>query len=231
MTMGVTQAGAILGTPAYMSPEQARGSAVDRRADTWAFGVVLYEMLTGRQAFSGESVTDMLASVIHREPDWTAVPETVRPLLSRCLDKDPKRRLREVSDGMLLLEPGAPPPAAAGGRFGLISTAAAIVFLLAFAVLAFVHFGKKSPAAGMVSLQYPLPPNLTFSGSGIFAISPDGRKIAFSAFAADGVPRIWNRDMASPEARPLANLQTLSGLYASSGRPTAASSQCSPTES
>jgi Tol biopolymer transport system component/tRNA A-37 threonylcarbamoyl transferase component Bud32 len=214
MTMGATQAGAILGTPAYMSPEQARGNPVDRRTDTWAFGVVFYEMLTGRQAFAGDSVTDMLAAVIHSDPDWTGVPETLRPLLRRCLDKDPKRRLREVSDGMLLLEPGAQPPAAAGRRFGLISTAAAAVFLLAFAVLSFVHFREKQRAAEMVRLQFSLPPNVTFSRSGIFAIAPDGRKVAFSAFGADGVPRIWIRDLASPAARPLANLQTPLGLYA-----------------
>ena len=214
MTMGATQAGAILGTPAYMSPEQARGNPVDRRTDTWAFGAVLYEMLTGRQAFAGGTVTDLLAAVIHSDPDWTGVPETLRPLLRRCLEKDPKRRLREPSDGMLLLEPGTPPPAAAGRRFGLISTAAAAVFLLAFVVLAFVHFGKKPPAAEMVRLQFSLPPNVTFSRSGIFAISPDGRKVAFSAFGADGVPRIWIRDLASPAARPLANLQTALGLYA-----------------
>jgi hypothetical protein len=214
MTMGATQAGAILGTPAYMSPEQARGNTVDRRTDTWAFGVVFYEMLTGRQTFAGESVTDMLAAVIHRDPDWTGVPETLRPLLRRCLEKDPKRRLREPLDGMLLLEPGTQPPAAAGSRFGLISTAAAAVFLLAFAVLALVHFGKKPPAAEMVRLQFSLPPNVTFSRSGIFAISPDGRRVAFSAFGADGVPRIWIRDLASPAARPLANLQTPLGLYA-----------------
>ena len=214
MTMGATQAGAILGTPAYMSPEQARGNPVDRRTDTWAFGAVLYEMVTGRQTFAGESVTDMLAAVIHRDPDWTGVPETLLPLLRRCLDKDPKRRLREPSDGLLLLEPGTQPPATTGKRFGLISSAAAAVFLLAFAVLAFVHFGKKTGAAEMVRLEFSLPANVTFSRSGIFAISPDGRKVAFSAFGADSVPRIWIRDLASATARPLANLQTPLGLYA-----------------
>ena len=218
MTMGATQAGAILGTPAYMSPEQARGSAVDRRADTWAFGAVFYEMLTGRQAFAGPTVTDMLAAVIHRDPDWTGVPETLLPLLHRCLEKDPKRRLREVSDGMLLLEadahPAAPSPAASGGRLGLISAAAAAVFLLAFAVLSLIHFREKPRAAERVSLQLALPPNVTFSRSGIFAVSPDGRKVAFSAFGADGVPRVWIRELASPAARPLANLQTPPGLYA-----------------
>ena len=208
MTMGATQAGAILGTPAYMSPEQARGSTVDRRSDTWAFGVVFYEMLTGRQAFAGESVTDMLAAVIHREPDWTSVPESLRPLLRRCLDKDPKRRLREVSDGMLLLEPGAQPPVAAPRRSGLIAPVAAAAFLLAFAALAMLYFRKEVRTAGMARLQFSLPPKVTFSRSGIFAISPDGRKVALSAFGADGVPRIWIRDLASTEARPLANLQT-----------------------
>jgi Tol biopolymer transport system component len=175
---------------------------------------MLYEMLTGRQAFAGGTVTDMLAAVIHSDPDWTGVPETLRPLLRRCMEKDPKRRLREASDGMLLLEPGDLPPAPSGRRFGLISTAAAATFLLAFAVLAFVHFRNKPPAAQMVSLQFPLPPNLTFSRSGIFALSPDGRKIAFSAFGADGVPRIWIRELASMAVRPLANLQTLTGVYA-----------------
>ena len=89
-----TAMGMILGTAAYMSPEQARGKAVDRRADIWAFGCVLYEMLTGRRAFAGETVTDIIAAVLKNEPDWAALPADtpppIRPLLGRCLEKDPR---------------------------------------------------------------------------------------------------------------------------------------------
>ena len=94
----------ILGTAAYMAPEQARGRNVDKRADIWAFGVILYEMLTGEQMFEGETVTDVLASVVRQDPDLKRVPEKVRPLLQRCLEKDPKRRLRDAGDAMLLLD-------------------------------------------------------------------------------------------------------------------------------
>src|SRR5262252_3619760 len=94
LTISPTQAGMILGTAAYMAPEQARGKAVDRRADIWAFGVVLYEMLTGEQLFQGETVSDTLAAVLTREPDLTRVPVKVRRLLQLCLQKDPKQRLQ-----------------------------------------------------------------------------------------------------------------------------------------
>ena len=121
----MTGAGVILGTAAYMSPEQARGKPVDKRADIWAFGAVLFEMLTGRRAFAGEDITDTIVSVISKEPDWPALPPStsasVRSLLRRCLDKDPKRRLRDIGEARLALEgafettvPGtaAPAPAA-----------------------------------------------------------------------------------------------------------------------
>src|SRR3989454_8384085 len=99
-----TRAGVILGTAAYMSPEQTRGITVDRRADIWAFGVVLYEMLTGRRLFYGESMTDTLAAVLTKEPEWNRVPAKAQPLLRSCLEKDPKRRRRGIGDGWLLLE-------------------------------------------------------------------------------------------------------------------------------
>src|SRR5215813_3778437 len=98
MTMSPTRAGWILGTAAYMAPEQARGAAVDKRADIWAFGAVLYEMLARKPAFAGESTSDILAGVLRSEPDWSALPAatppTVRQLLRRCLDRDRKQRLR-----------------------------------------------------------------------------------------------------------------------------------------
>ena len=97
-------AGMILGTAGYMAPEQARGLAVDKRADIWAFGVVLYEMLTGKRLFEGATITDSLAAVLTREPDLTLTPEKTRRLLRRCLEKDPKKRLRDIGDAMALLE-------------------------------------------------------------------------------------------------------------------------------
>ena len=115
----------ILGTAAYMSPEQAKGKPVDCRADIWAFGVVLFEMLTSRRAFDGDDVSDVLASVLKTEPDWTALPAhlpaPVRRLLGRCLEKDPKRRLRDIREGMLQLDeeskraPISPPGDRSGG--------------------------------------------------------------------------------------------------------------------
>ncbi len=212
--MGATQAGAILGTAAYMSPEQARGKTVDRRTDTWAFGAVLYEMLTGKPAFAGETVTDVLAAVVQSDPDFEHVPEQVRPLLRRCLEKDTKRRLREPADGLLLLEPGEQAAAPANKRYGLISSAAAAVLLLALVVLGVIHFREKPEPAQTVRFQFALPPKVTFTQSGIFAISPDGRKVAFSAFGADGVPRIWIRELGSLTAQPVPNLETPQALYA-----------------
>ncbi len=108
LTMGSTKAGVILGTAAYMSPEQAKGKSADRRADIWSFGVVLYEMLTGQQAFGGETVSDSLASVIKDAPDFTKLPaqtpQRIRELLSRCLQKDPKQRVQAIGDARIVLE-------------------------------------------------------------------------------------------------------------------------------
>src|SRR5271156_883354 len=116
-----TQAGVLLGTAAYMSPEQAKGHPVDRRADIWAFGCVLYEMLTGKMAFRGDSTTDTLASVIRAEPDWTLLPaltpQQVRVLLRRCLQKDARQRLQAIGDARIALDEvlsGAPDAALAG---------------------------------------------------------------------------------------------------------------------
>src|SRR5688572_29873311 len=108
LTVGTTQEGVILGTATYMSPEQAKGRAADRRADVWAFGVVLYEMLAGKQAFEGNTISDVLAKVIEREPDWTALPHLTPPrlreLLRRCVRKDPKTRLQAIGDARVQIE-------------------------------------------------------------------------------------------------------------------------------
>ena len=107
-TIDRTEDGRILGTPVYMSPEQARGQAVDKRTDIWAFGCVLFEMLTGRRAFEGEGIADTLARILEREPDWTALPSdtpaSIRALLHRCLRKDPQKRLRDIADARLEID-------------------------------------------------------------------------------------------------------------------------------
>src|SRR6516165_747426 len=115
LSMHATQAGMILGTAAYMSPEQARGLPVDKRSDIWAFGCVLNEMLTGRRLIEGETISDTLASVLTKEPDWTELPIKVQRLLKSCLEKDPKRRLRDIGDAWRLLDdaPGRASRAAA----------------------------------------------------------------------------------------------------------------------
>ena len=111
LTLGATEVGVILGTAAYMAPEQARGKAVDKRADIWGFGVVLYELLTGERLFNGEDATETLAAVIHKQPDLAKVPRQARRLLEECLQKDPKQRLRDIGDAKRLLggEPNVPP--------------------------------------------------------------------------------------------------------------------------
>src|SRR6266508_1589638 len=123
LTAAATQAGVALGTAAYMSPEQARGKPVDKRADVWAFGAVLYEMLTGRQPFAEDTVSDTLAAVLKTDPDWSAMPAVtpvpIRRLLRRCLQKDPRRRLRDIGDARIEIEEamqGVSPDAAPAAR-------------------------------------------------------------------------------------------------------------------
>jgi len=198
-----TRAGVILGSAPYMAPEQARGRAVDKRADIWAFGVVLYEMLTGRRLFEGETATDTLAAVLRNEPALEEVPEQVRPLLRRCLAKDPKDRLRDIGD-LDLLAGGAAIAAPARRSWWPWSVAAAA--LAALALLAFLHFREQTPAAATV--RFHVPTTVTLAQSGNLGLSPDGRKLAFLGTGADGVIRLWIRAMDSFEIQPLAGLET-----------------------
>ena len=132
-TPAMTQAGIILGTAAYMAPEQARGKPVDKRSDIWAFGVVLYEMLTGRRAFEGEDVSSILAAIIQSEPRWDGVPARVRRLLESCLEKDPKKRLRDIGDVWKLLDDRPAVPTRTPGILGW--AAAGLLALLAAVAL------------------------------------------------------------------------------------------------
>jgi serine/threonine protein kinase len=196
ISQAATQAGVLLGTAAYMSPEQAKGKPVDRRADVWAFGCVLYEMLTAKPAFRGDTVTETLAAILKNEPDWsllpTATPIRARVLLQRCLQKDPKQRLRDIGDARISLDEvltGAPDPALAGTvldpsarwRRALPWAVAALLFATS-AWLAFFHFRKKPDVpAAEARFQVPVPDKLSFHWYDLPAVSPDGKRIAFTA--------------------------------------------------
>jgi Tol biopolymer transport system component/predicted Ser/Thr protein kinase len=213
MSLGMTQAGVILGTAAYMSPEQARGKAVDKRADIWAFGVVLYELLTGRMLFGGgETVSDALAAVITTEPDWKALPADtpphIRRLLERCLRKDPKLRLRDIGEARIALDEPAratalPAPSPARSR---LPWAIAAFATLAAAALAFLYWRKPAEEPHAIRFQIPYPektaPPANLTSGGFGAISPDGRHFAYIA-NSDGKFNLWVRDLDSLSARQL----------------------------
>ena len=196
LTIGPTQAGVILGTAAYMSPEQARGKVVDKRADIWGFGVVLYEMLTGRQLFQGEDLTETLASVVKDEPRLEQVPAKVRRLLRKCLEKDPKRRLRDIGDACELLE-DEPEPAPSRTRLGIAGWIAAAVLAAIAAISLWGWLRPAPPAARIVTHFTTTLPEGTGPLDSI-AVSRDGSRIAFP-----GGPRreIYVRMMDQLEAR------------------------------
>jgi serine/threonine-protein kinase len=213
LSLAATQVGVILGTAAYMSPEQARGKAVDKRADIWGFGVVLYEMLTGQRLFQGESVSDTLAAVLTKEPDWNRVPPKVLPPLRRCLEKDPKRRLRDIGDVGLLLE-DAPVPAAKGS--GLWKVAAGVlVLLLALAIALWEPWrGAARPIEQpLVRLDLDLGPDVSLGSSTGPAVilSPDGTRLVFVSQGQDGTRRLFTRRLDPSKAT---RLERTEGAYA-----------------
>jgi Tol biopolymer transport system component len=186
----MTLRGVILGTAAYMAPEQAKGKPVDRRADLWAFGVVLYEMLVGRRPFSGSDATEVIAQVLEREPDWTALPAqtppSIRRLLARCLAKDRNARLRDCGDAMLELHEPAPAatPAAVDRSWWRIAIAAAAGMIVgAFVVLAVWQTQPAQMAGGAAGVsRIPLdgPSDRSGAGRPVIALSPDGRRLVYA---------------------------------------------------
>jgi eukaryotic-like serine/threonine-protein kinase len=205
-TIGMTEAGMILGTASYMAPEQARGKATDKRADIFAFGVVLHEMITGHRLFGGEDAGEMLAKVIRDEPDLSDAPPSVQRLLTECLQKDPRKRLRDIGDVWRLLE-GAPAAVANGAptsppqrQTQWLWPGVAALLLLSTGVLGFVHFQEKPPAAAPMRFEILPPPKTTLN---TFALSPDGRKMIINARGADGRSSLWIRPMDSLQAREL----------------------------
>jgi serine/threonine-protein kinase len=206
--VGLTVAGRMIGTPAYMSPEQARGAATDRRTDIWAFGCVLFEMLTGERVFQGDSVADTVAAIIHRDPPLDrlppATPSHVRATIERCLQKDARDRARDISDVRMALE-GAfsgPMPVApvARARASVRWLTAAALAGAVLAVAAAWLFTTPPPVdAPDMRFQVTPPPGLTF---GRFALSPDGRNLAFTD-ASEGRSGLWVHSFETGQSRHL----------------------------
>ena len=210
MTMSPTRVGMILGTAAYMSPEQARGKAVDRRADIWAFGAVLHEMLTGKQTFAGETITDVLASVVKEQPALDRLPGRVRMIVERCLQKDPRQRWQSIGDvrieiEALLRNPGemveteqrtAPQPLWTRA-IPILATA-----ILASAITAGVAIWKFKPSTAPPVSRFTVAlgegQQFTNSGRPVVAISPDGTQMVYVANR-----RLYLRPMAEMEARAI----------------------------
>jgi serine/threonine protein kinase len=211
-TPAMTQLGMILGTAAYMSPEQAKGRPADRRSDVWAFGCVLFEMLTGKRAFAGDDVSDTLAAILMREPDWTTVPagvpQQVVSVIKRCVQKDRKTRIPDISAARFLLDEAPvlaePTTDVTSPRSAVRWKAASVVAgltTLALAGISFVHFREKPPGAPELMRFEMVTPDKTTLHK--FAVSPDGRKIAFYAIGSDGAGSVWIRSFDSGESRRL----------------------------
>jgi Tol biopolymer transport system component len=213
LSMAATNAGVVLGTAAYMSPEQAKGRHVDRRTDIFAFGCVLYEMLTVRPAFEGEDIPEILSRVLQREPDWTLlpanVPPRVRELLRLCLQKDVRKRRSDAADVRIdieqaLTEPVAAMPAtppAPGARLAWIaSLAVAVVLIVGLAIPALRHL-RETPLLSLPEMRVEINTPATADPIS-FALSPDGRQIVFVASGA-GASRLWLRSLASTTLQPL----------------------------
>jgi serine/threonine protein kinase len=205
ISMAATQAGVILGTAAYMSPEQARGKAVTPRADIWAFGVVLYEMVTGKRLFEGEDLTETLASVVKHQPDFGDAPVQVRRLLQSCLQKDPAKRLKAIGDWKLLLDDPreaalAPTKSSSSAKVAWFIAALA----LASAAAAFLYLRRPVPDSRVLKMSIVMPPEVELNSvnpSTRFKISPDGQTLGF--IGRKGKRQIWIRPLRSATAQPL----------------------------
>ena len=218
ITRHATVEGVILGTAAYMSPEQARGKKVDRRTDIWAFGVVLWEMLTGRKLFDGETVTDVLAAILTSEPDLDALPATtpprIRALIGRCLQRDPKMRQRDMGDARIAIDE------VLAGNVGSVDSVVVTarsgrgIWLLGACVLGTglllgwlvpqwlgVQSGSESMPALHAEFEIEAPPGTSLVSG--MALSPDGQRLAFIARGEDGRMALWVRALEDREATML----------------------------
>ena len=223
LTAAATQMGMVIGTAAYMSPEQASGNAVDKRVDVWAFGVVLYEMLAGQRLFSGKDVSHTLAYVLTKDIDWAALstdtPDTLRRLLRRCLERDPRKRMRDIGEARIELEaPPAPPaskPAAAVvdavSRLQVwqrpVPLVLGVVALVAITGAAVWNLMRPAPRPVARALLTP-PPSVPLEGARLdvkVALTPDGTRVVYRGLL-DGQSRLFVRTLAEFDATPLTGL-------------------------
>ena len=217
-TVTETDVGVAIGTPTYMSPEQARGAEVTRQSDVWAFGAVLFEMLTGRVAFSGPTPSDVFASILHRTPDWSTLPPTtpaaITRLLKRCLEREPRARLHDIGDARIEIEDaertlrdGEQAPVRAerddatrwsGRRVGW----AAVISLATLGLAVYLWSSRSEDAHQEIRLQLAPPTGTRFVSAP--AVSPDGRQIVFATVPdAGGDVRLWLRPLSASAATEL----------------------------
>ena len=207
----MTQAGMILGTAAYMSPEQARGKTVDKRADIWAFGCVLFEMLAGRGPFARQTVSDSMAAILEREPDWTALPHAtpalVQRLVARCLVKDRQQRLHDIGDARLEIDEALASPSAIAAQVVTPATPRWLVLMLATAAATAVAMWVVQGRRSVPPSAAPFPARFAFAAPSGYQLDPsrsqvgvsrDGRTVVFVASLAS-VQRIFVRDIEAPE--------------------------------
>jgi serine/threonine-protein kinase len=230
-TIGPTREGVLLGTAAYMSPEQVRGKTLDQRTDIWSFGCVLFEALAGQPPFAADTVSDTLASILTAEPDWSALataPLPVRRLVRRCLKKDPQGRLRDIADARLDIEdaleltpdPSAPTPAPmtaplVRGRaiaFGLVALAVAAASALAAWSIAQLRPQRAGPVARLV-IALPPSQRLERSASPEVALAPDGSRLAYVAMQPGGRTQLYLRPLDRFEAVPVASTEGASAPF------------------
>jgi serine/threonine-protein kinase len=229
LTIRATQAGVILGTAAYMAPEQARGKSVDKRADIWAFGCVLFELLTGRQAFHGETVSDILAAVLRAEPDWTAVPantpERARYLLRRCLTKEPATRLRDIGEARVVIAEastaGAPEAATVitgppRRRLSWIPWTAAALMTFGAALAFWAYWQARQVAHPVIRVPVSLPPGdrlVTVSTQPALAFSADGTRLVYQAYRSGRGVQLFLRRMDHLDSNPIPGTEGASGPF------------------
>jgi Tol biopolymer transport system component/predicted Ser/Thr protein kinase len=228
MTQSPTRAGVILGTAAYMSPEQARGASVDKRSDIWTFGVVLYEMLTGKHAFSGQSVTDILAGILRAEPDWSALPAAtplkIRELLRRCLERDRKQRLQAIAEARIAIDDAASEPvleqdvrpSPARARVWPWIVAALATALAVTAAFGWWRASRSQPLRPLMRLSVEFGPDVKpgkSKGGGFLALSPDGTLLAVTVRGADGEIRLATRRLDQNQTTTLAGTEDASSPF------------------